>query len=135
MRKILVAFFCLSVLLIVNVYPQARVSARLQRMLQEAEQANTPIRVLVMLTEKVDISRLDEELYAQRAEPAQRAFIVITTLMEKAEYSQRGIISYLEKMKPDKVIGYKRFWIVNLVMVEAYPEIIRALAMRDDVDY
>lgn len=115
-------------------FSQAEVSTRLQKAISEAN-TNDYIRVLVLLRDHVDVAAMDQKFYRESATIEQRVSRLITTLQEKSKTSQVNILSYLEeKANAGSVFRYESFWITNLLMVEAKPEIINELKFRLDVD-
>jgi subtilisin family serine protease len=114
-------------------YSQVEVSSRLQQALNKANQ-NDYIKVLVLLRSQVDLASLDQQLYSQKSTMQQRAYQVITALKQNAENTQGSLKSYLnEKSESSEVFTYEAFWISNMFMVEAKPQIINELMTRLDV--
>ncbi len=92
-------------------------------------------RVLILLSDRVDIESLDMELYRINAPIDYRAQIVVSTLRDKALQTQGPLLNYLESEKKNgkvkQLIGY---WITNLVFVEATSDVIHNLTKRNDIE-
>lgn len=114
-------------------YSQVEVSSRLQQALLKANQ-NDYVKVLVLLRSQVDLASLDQQLYSQKSTMQQRAYQVITALKQNAENTQGSLKAYLnEKSESSEVFTYQAFWISNMFMIEAKPQIINELMTRLDV--
>ena len=130
--KLFVFFF--STILNFNLFSQVIMTPRLINKLNNI-QPDDYVRVLCLLKDRIDISALDRYLYEINALPQERAYIVITTLMNKAEASQVGIKQFLySKLNTIDVRHFKTFWITNLVLVEGTPNLISELMQRDDLE-
>ena len=116
-----------------STYSQVEVSSRLSEALSNANR-NDYLRVLVLLRSQVDLAALDQQLYTQKSTLEQRAYQVITALKQNAENTQGALSSYLnEKSESADVYTYQAFWISNMFMIEAKPQIINELMARLDV--
>ena len=114
-------------------FSQVEVSSRLQEALNRANQ-NDYIQVIVLLRSQVDLASLDQQLYSQKVTPQQRAYQVITALKQNAENTQSSLNSYFaSKYESLDVFSYKSFWISNMFVIEAKPQIIYELMNRVDV--
>ncbi len=112
---------------------QVEISSRLVSVLEKSESTDY-VRVLVYLRNQVDIVALDQKLYRENATLQQRAYEVITTLQEKAKNTQGNLADYFQtKVYEGKIFNYESFWIANMFMVEAQPEIINELSSRMDI--
>lgn len=131
MKKLLLFFFLFLVTSFT--YSQVEISSRLQQALNKANQ-NDYIKILVLLRSQVDLATLDQQLYSQKSTLQQRAYQVITALKQNAENTQASLKSYLdEKSESAAVFTYQAFWISNMFVVEAKPQIINELMTRLDV--
>jgi subtilase family protein/flagellar hook capping protein FlgD/HYDIN/CFA65/VesB family protein/BACON domain-containing protein len=133
MKKYLLSIIFITSLLISNLFAQAEITSRLSDALAEASKENSTVRTLVMLKDQVDINKLDKQLYETKATLEERAYIVITTLQEKANTTQSALIEYLDNKYTDEVAEYRSFWITNMVFVEAVPSVILEIAERNDI--
>lgn len=126
MKKNLLLLLTL-LLMATDVYSQAMVSTRLQTALANSEE-NEFVRGLIFLRDQVDIVGLDAQLYEEKATLEERSFRVITALQEKAAQTQGNLIAFLEaNLASKKVFQYQTFWIANMIMIEAKPEIYQQL--------
>ncbi|MDO8551027.1 MAG: hypothetical protein Q7S39_12880, partial [Ignavibacteria bacterium] len=132
MKKVL-SIFSFLIFLSSFAFGQVEISTRLSEALQNAESTDY-IRTLVYLRDQVDILSLDQRLYEEKATLQRRAFEVITALQEKANNTQGNLASYFQsKVIEGKVFNYQSYWIANMFMVEAQPEVIQELFTRMDV--
>lgn len=119
--------FLLLLLLTTFVFSQVEVSTRLTRAIQNSK-SNEYVRGLILLKDQVDIEALDARLYKEHVTLEQRAYTVITALQEVAARSQGNLTSYLEQQKASrKVFSYQKFWVANMIQIEAQPEVFQAL--------
>ena len=123
----------LILILSYSAFPQAKISERLLERLNAAQKNNSAVRTLVMLKDQIDAFELDQRLYAEKASLEYRAYKVITTLKEKAAETQPFLISYLKSKSPNEVVQFKKFWVVNMIMVEAVPSVIYEIANIPEV--
>lgn len=92
-------------------------------------------RVLILLKDRVDIEKLDRELYEKRVKINDRAELVITTLRQKAEETQKPISDYLlARQSEGKIKQIINYWITNMIFIEATSDVIFNLTKRADVD-
>ena len=92
-------------------------------------------RVLILMKDRVDIEKLDKDLYDMNATIEYRAQVVINTLREKAAQTQTPILNYLNAEKESgKIKQMINFWITNLIFIEATPDVINLLTKRSDIE-
>jgi len=127
-------FLLLFLLLVSNLsFSQVEISSRLQDALNTAN-PNDYIKVIVLLRSQVDFVSLDQQLVSKKVNIQQRAFQVITALKENAENTQSSLKNYLSvKSSTSDVFTFQSFWISNMFVVEAKPQIINELMNRPDV--
>ncbi|MCP4632452.1 MAG: S8 family serine peptidase [candidate division Zixibacteria bacterium] len=93
------------------------------------------VPVIIMLSDRIDIKRLNLELSAQILTRQQRHEIVVTTLQEKASSTQHHLLTTLHELESTgKVSDIKPFWIINGIGIKATPQTINNLVSRDDID-
>ena len=97
MKKYLLSIIFVTSLLFSNLFAQAEITSRLSDALAEANKDNSTVRTLAIFKDQVDINKLDQQLYDTKATLEERAYIVITTLQEKANTTQGALIEYLDK--------------------------------------
>ena len=134
MRKHLLTIFLLSIFS-TSVFSQHKISVPLMDAIDEGIKNNTTVRALIMLEGQVDIAALDQQLYAQKATVHERAYIVITTLREKARETQDAIFSFLASKSSDEVAEFYGLWVANMIVVEAAPSLLFQLSERTDVAF
>ncbi|MBD3337019.1 MAG: S8 family serine peptidase [Candidatus Eisenbacteria bacterium] len=91
---------------------------------------------IVVLQERVDPERLEEEIRARGLESRWRRHeFVIRTAREIAATTQADLLSWLdEQQSSGRVESYQAFWVVNAVAVAAAPGVFDRLALRPEVD-
>ncbi|MBX7243093.1 MAG: S8 family serine peptidase [Bacteroidia bacterium] len=99
-----------------------------------AEHPDEKQPIWIVLTDKVDIEAMDAEFYARKASLKERTYTVITTLQQKAASTQGPLIAFLKSRKEISAEEIRPFWITNLIMVNASPETIDLLSLRNDVE-
>ena len=134
MKRLLFLFIVLA-LSVSSVLAQSKISSRLMDAMNRALEDNAPVRALVMLEDRVDIFALDQELYARKADLQDRAYTVITALQRKADETQPAVISSLNGRSSSEVKNIERFWVANMLLVEAIPAVLMELSQRRDVAY
>jgi subtilisin family serine protease len=99
------------------------------------KQDAAPVKVLVVLRDRVDIQALDLNLHEQRVDLATRHVTVIETLKNAANSSQVSLLADLAaRQSRAEVVKYKAHWLINAIMVTATESVIREIAARDDVE-
>ena len=132
MNKIYTTLFLIFVYTTLS-FSQVEVSSRLLKAVADAG-PDDYIRTLVLLRDQVDLTTMDRQFYQESATIKRRAYEVITLLQDKARTTQVNLLTYLdEKSQSGDVFKYQSFWISNLVMVEAKPNIITELMSRLDL--
>ncbi len=91
-------------------------------------------RVLILLSDQVDIDRLDADLYRMNASLQYRAYTVITALQQKAQNTQGPLLQYLNAEKSmGKVKLLQNYWVTNLIMAEVTSDVLNQLTYRNDI--
>ncbi|MBD3168297.1 MAG: S8 family serine peptidase [candidate division Zixibacteria bacterium] len=94
-----------------------------------------PVKAIVYLKSQFDTRQLDLELSTRQANRQERHEEVITALRDHAQSTQDDLINLMEQAKLDgRVVGYRPFWIVNAIAVQANRVGIDALRIHPDVD-
>ncbi|NUQ42537.1 MAG: S8 family serine peptidase, partial [Calditrichaceae bacterium] len=125
----------LIALLSATAFSQDKIAPPLLDAIDEAIRTNGTVHALVMLSDAVDIQTLDRQLYQQKVSVQDRAYIVITTLQQKALETQGPLLSYLASLPSTEVVKYQSFWVANMIAVEATPAVIMELSARAEVEY
>jgi len=133
-KKLLVLYVIL-ILGMTVMAAQDKMSTRLQDAVNVALENNAPVRALVMLKDRVDIIALDQDLYARKASPQERAFTVISALQERADQTQPAVVQALEGKSATEIVKVERFWVANMLLLEAVPSVLVEVAQRTDVAY
>src|SRR2546429_4093122 len=116
------------------VSPLAKLSPALRALVQVSQSPQLAHRVIVDLTEQVDLAHLSDSLSHFVAGRATRRQTVLIALRTIANESQRRLTPLLERLRRrGEVGGYERFIIVNRVVVSATPAGVPTLAAASDV--
>jgi subtilisin family serine protease len=93
-----------------------------------------PISVIVNMVDQAPIPQLNTDLKARGANRRTRHQEVVQAL-QSAQHSQVSLRDDLDReMRSGGVLGYTRYWIANLMVVQAIPAEIERIAARPDVD-
>ena len=110
-------------------YDNPKIEADLQNQL--VRQADEWVRVLVMMSDRVDTRQLESLSTSRQV----RHELIVAALQGKAEETQAGLLQMLEEGKQQgQVKQYRSFWITNVLAVEGRPELIAAIANRPEVE-
>ena len=94
---------------------------------------NEPHNICIFLADQVDIEALDATFYEKKASLKERTFTVINALQAKAAATQSPILEALKNSQSVHNKSITSLWIVNMILVEAKPEIIYQLSFRNDI--
>ncbi|MCJ7577582.1 MAG: S8 family serine peptidase [candidate division Zixibacteria bacterium] len=90
---------------------------------------------IVIMADQADIKALNASLKMEKATMKVRHQRVLSALQAAASRSQVNMVSYLEARKKEgSVKGYTRFWIMNLIVVQATRKELEKIAARSDVE-
>ncbi len=132
LRKLLLS--ALAVALLSGAALAGEIAPGLQDLLDRTDDS-TPVKALVFMRDRVDVTSMDIELHLEKATLATRHLRVINELKHVAATSQANLLAELEINKAGGgVMGYTPHWIVNGVVVVATKDMLYRLAERDDVD-
>lgn len=123
-----------ALLLMTSAALAGTISPRLQAEMDRTD-ANTPISVIINLSDQAPIMQLDQDLDASHATLQERHRQVIISLQAAAARSQGPVKEMLdEQMRAGSVTGYTCYWISNLIVVEGKKDAILRLVARPDID-
>ncbi len=106
----------------------------LEAQLQTA-QAHDLIKCLVVLKGQPDVVGLDKSMYRQGIVRKERHRVVVQSLQDAANLTQKDLVAVLTADKAaGEIAGFFPHWIVNGIVLTATPARIRAIALRDDVE-
>jgi subtilisin family serine protease len=132
LRKLILAIVALTMAASVGL--AGEISPGLQAQL-DATDDDTPIKAMVFMRDRVDITSLDLQLHLEKAPLPVRHNRVITELQDVAKTSQEALIADLNSAKASgEVLGFTPHWIVNGIVIKATKDAIYRIAERDDVD-
>ncbi|MCU0349022.1 MAG: hypothetical protein MUC59_18935, partial [Saprospiraceae bacterium] len=113
-----------------NFNPEKIAKKLLERMATEPDAFHS---VNIVLSDRVDLYALDEQLAAQRALPAQRSETVISALKEKTAATQGELLAFLKNSPASKPAAVNSFWVANAIFAELKSDLIAELSQRPDV--
>lgn len=87
----------------------------------------------VLLQEQVDLQAMEEYLQESKATLEERAYLVITSLQQKASQTQPPLLEEIRKMPGIAQPSVAPFWITNAIFLDANPEGIAALSLHPAV--
>ncbi len=132
MKKTLLILFGLF-LFSSHLFAQAEITSSLSQAILIAQKTGTTVKAIIVLKDQYDISALDKQLYENKTAVEERAYIVITELQKHATRTQANLVNVLESKSKNEVTQYQKFWIANIITIEAQPDILLNLAKRDDI--
>jgi len=93
------------------------------------------VSIIIHLSDRVPIDRLEAAQKAREASRAERHREVIAALQAAAERSQAPVMALLEEGRTaGDVTGYTAYWISNLIVAQVRSGFVARLAARTDVD-
>jgi len=123
----------LMLIIVSTAYSQSRISDALLGDIQKAQANGTTVEAIIVLHDQFNTAALDQQLTLQKATAHERGVAVVNALMTQAENTQTELVSFLESRLITDVIRYQRFWITNVILVEAMPAFLYELAQRQDI--
>jgi bacillopeptidase F len=128
--------FILLLLFVVkfNFAQEKKISSQLDKAFSEKDAENKYYRVSIFLKEKANIDSLDFVMKQLNLPPKERAKSVADLLIKKAIESQQNLISEISKHIGATAIDIQSFWIVNMLIVEAKPDLILKLSKSEDIE-
>ena len=136
MRKIylllwVIVTLCVRPAMSQMLYDWDKVSPRLaDAMLMHPDQKQ---RVVILLSDQVDIASLEESFYAQKSTLEERTYTVITLLKAKAEATQPVILDYLMHNNEVNQSSVTPLWITNMIVAEVSPSVLVELSWREEI--
>lgn len=111
--------------------PQSgKFSSRLQTALDNSAEGDF-IKAYILLSERVDILALKQELDARGADLQERTRTVITTLQAQAAATQGPLLQWLQEQGAREL---RPRWIANVIFADLTPAMLNALSRRSDVE-
>lgn len=123
-------FLLFAVTLLIGFQLEAQISPDLQQRLTETSKSFIPIRVEFVNT--VDFNALESYFVSHQSSVAERARIVNRVLLKQAQQAQASAQILLGE-KAESIKAYRSFYIVNMMVLTANPDLIRALAQLPEV--
>lgn len=134
MRKVLAILLACSAVLAGSLASAGTLDPALQEQLPQAVPGEQ-FSVIVHLKHQAPVEAISGDLSLRKATRAQRHEEIVRALKD-ATASQEALLDDLNTARAaGDVTGYTRYWISNIVVVQATAEVIERLADRDDVHY
>ena len=111
---------------------QGVLSSELQAVIAVAN-PNDFISIRIEFKENVDCYYLNNEFKENEISVDERPKIIIEQLQDQAETSQTEIVEYIETYYKDSFRNLKQFWVVNLIIIEAKPDLINFLNTQTSI--
>jgi len=113
-----------------------KIDPRVQAQLAAATTAAEFVPVIVMLREQADLKALDEHITRAGLGRAERRPLVIEELHAVATRNQGPMKAALAAWEADGLVENTRaHWMINAFSLSAVPEVVTAIAARDDVEH
>ncbi len=135
-RILLLPFLCLFPMLLSAQQPY--LGDALRAKLHSVSSGKSMHRILVVMNEQMDIENFEQRAVQESWTLEERRHRLIRELLSIAETQQRPIQEFLlvyEKNHPGRVGRVERYWGVNMMVVEAAPDLIWQLAGRADIRF
>jgi len=130
MTKLLLCFSLLF-LQIAAFAQQGIIDGPLYQQLTDPARQNDYFRVRILLADQVDVITLSAKLDAQQADRDTRIRRVVKALVDKAAATQGPLLQQIQGLAQshsEKIKFYQPYWVANLVVMDAQPDIILYLA-------
>jgi len=111
-----------------------KLSSSLFEAYQEAS-AEEHLPVFLLLSDRLDIQAMSNDLDRRKAGLKERAYTVITSLQEKAQTTQAPLIQYLQNHPGAKEESIRGVWIANIVFAEVQPALLETLTQDGRVAF
>ncbi len=118
-----------------NFAQQNIVSIPLEKAIKEKNNGNQYFKINILMKNQANIDSLNYVLNKNKVSAKYRPEIVRNFLNQKANQTQANIIQYIKDFDADAFITLHSFWIINMIVVEAKPELIQMLAQRTDIEF
>lgn len=109
----------------------------LKEKLQKSASEETLVRVVIVMSDRVDMNELHAGFVNSKADLSYRARKVLRTLTEKAEQTQNPVVEEMEKYNrthPGSFENLQQHWIANILVVSASSDLINLLAVNPGVE-
>lgn len=130
MKKLLLCFSLL--LLQYTVFAQQGIiDGPLYQQLTDPARQNDYFRVRILLADQVDVTALSLSLDEQEADRDTRVRRVVKALVDKAAATQGPLLTQIQGLAQthtEKIKFFEAYWVANLVVMDAQPDIIMYLA-------
>lgn len=116
-----------------SIYSQAYIGTKLYDRLLDAGQ-DEYFSINIFLSKQVNVDSLHNEFRLRNTPLELRSKTVLSELQQLARETQSDLLQFISKKDKEEVKDIRSFWIINMVSLEATPEIIFSLAARADIE-
>lgn len=92
-------------------------------------------KIRLVLKDRVDVAKMDEEFYARKASLQERSYQLITALQNKARLTQPAVLEALAQGTGVVKQNTEALWITNMILADMLPERVYELSLRSDIDW
>ena len=117
-----------------NFAQQNTLSVPLEKAINQKGNDNTYYKINIIMRNQADIDSLNYVLNKNKVLASNRPEIVRNFLNKKANETQQKIIQYIKAFDHNAFVSLQSFWIINMIVVEAKPDLIQNLAQRSDIE-
>jgi len=130
--------YCFSILIVFISFcsysqQETSISQRLQKAI--AEDVDKFQNISILLADRFDIVKLDNELNGRKASLHERVKIVKQSLQDKANAVQPAFIAYLKSLPSVDAASVKPLWITNMLFCRIKGSEIKQLVKRTDIEF
>jgi bacillopeptidase F len=118
-----------------NFAQQYKISIPLEKAIKEKNNNAQYLKINILMSNQADIDSLNYSLNKNKVSIQSRPEIVRNFLSQKTRKTQENIIKLIRATDQYAFISLRSLWIINMIVVEAKPELILKLSQRDDVEF
>jgi subtilisin family serine protease len=89
----------------------------------------------LLLSDRVDVEQLYHDWAAIGLSQQERVAILLPRLQAKAKNTQAPLLAYLRNHPQVRPNSLASTWVVNMIFLEAQPDLLRELAQRSDIEF
>jgi len=118
-----------------NFAQQYKISIPLEKAIKEKNNNAQYLKINILMSNQADIDSLNYSLNKNKVSIQSRPEIVRNFLSQNTSKTQENIIQLIRASDKNAFISLRSLWIINMIVVEAKPELILKLSQRDDVEF
>jgi len=93
------------------------------------------VPIYLLLSDRVDVAQLHQDWTEAGWSQQQRVAALLPLLQAKAKTTQAPLLTYLQAHPQVRPVSLASIWVVNMIFLEARPELVRQLAQRSDIEF